>query len=305
MQLFARWEDWTHLIFSGVLVTYSIVAKCKDTGQFGVGIQSHFFASGDACWAKAGIGVVVTQAMALMDHGPLGLELLELGFSASEALEIRLEADPESEIRQVAIIDSDGLVAAHTGTSTIPSAGHVLGDGFSCQANLMWNDMIPSKMAKEFSNKDGKLSERILAALQAGQEAGGDLRGMQSARILVVKANISEKSWEEKIVDIRIDDHPAPLDELGRLLKVHSTYTEFQEGGYELDLEESEMEIYPEIAFWTGVNLAVNGDIENGKKLINIALQDHDGWIELLHRCSEINFFGRDEALVKNLLTDE
>ncbi len=296
--------DWTHLIYSGVFVTYSIVAKCKQTGQFGVGIQSHFFASGDACWAKAGIGVVVTQAMALMDHGPLGLELLEQGLSASAALEKRLEADPESEIRQVAIVDKDGLVAVHTGTSTIPSAGHVLGDGFSCQANLMWNDMIPTKMAEVFSKKDGGLSERILAALHAGQEEGGDLRGMQSARILVVKPEITEKSWEEKLVDIRIDDHPEPLDELGRLLKVHSMYTEFQEGGYELDLEESEMETYPEIAFWTGVNLAVNGDLESGKKLINIALNNHDGWIELLHRCSDINFFGIDEVLVQNLLSD-
>ena len=283
-------------------MTYSIIAKCPETGHYGVGIQSHFYGAGNACWAKAGVGVVVTQAMALIDHGPLGLKLMEGGVSATNALVERLGEDPEPEIRQVAMLDSNGEVAAHTGSMTIPAAGHVTGQGFSCQANLMWNESVPQAMYDAFENSDGLLSERLLSSMIAGQNAGGDIRGMQSGRILVVDSHPKEKEWEEVIVDVNVDDHPNPLEELGRLLKVNSIYSEFTNNGYEFELEQSEAEEYPEIAFWTAINLANKGDLERGRELLDIALNDHDGWKELLIRCSENNFFGITEELVDKLL---
>lgn len=283
-------------------MTYSIIAKCPETGQFGVGIQSHFYGAGNACWAMAGVGVVVTQAMALIDHGPLGLKLMEGGVSASDALVERLGEDPEPEIRQVAMLDSNGEVAAHTGSLTIPAAGHVIGEGFSCQANLMWNESVPQAMSDAFENSDGLLSERLLSAMFAGQNAGGDIRGMQSGRILVVDSHTNEKEWEGVIVDVNVDDHPNPLEELGRLLKVSSIYSEFTNNGYEFELERSEAEEFPEIAFWTAINLANKGDLERGRELLGIALNDHDGWKELLIRCSQNNFFGITEELVDKLL---
>ncbi|MEK9909552.1 MAG: DUF1028 domain-containing protein [Candidatus Thalassarchaeaceae archaeon] len=283
-------------------MTYSIIAKCPETGQYGVGIQSHFYGAGSACWARPGVGVVVTQAMALIDHGPLGLKLMEGGVSASNALVERLGEDPEPEIRQVAMLDSNGEVAAHTGSMTIPAAGHVIGQGFSCQANLMWNESVPQAMYDAFENSDGLLSERLLSAMIAGQNAGGDIRGMQSGRILVVDSHTKEKEWEGVIVDVNVDDHPNPLEELGRLLKVNSIYTDFTVNGYEFELEHSEAEKFPEIAFWTAINLANKGDLDRGKELLDIALKDHDGWKELLIRCSENNFFGLTEELANKLL---
>ena len=283
-------------------MTYSIIAKCPETGHYGVGIQSHFYGAGNACWARAGVGVVVTQAMALIDHGPLGLKLMEEGVSASNALVERLGEDPEPEIRQVAMLDSNGEVAAHTGSMTIPAAGHVTGQGFSCQANLMWNESVPQAMYDAFENSDGLLSERLLSSMIAGQNAGGDLRGMQSGRILVVDSHPKEKEWEEVIVDVIVDDHPKPLEELGRLLKVNSIYSEFTNNGYEFELEQSEAEEFPEIAFWTAINLANKGNLERGKEFLGIALNDHDGWKELLIRCSRKNFFGITEELLNKLL---
>ena len=283
-------------------MTYSIIAKCPETGQFGVGIQSHFYGAGNACWAMAGVGVVVTQAMALIDHGPLGLKLMEGGVSASDALVERLGEDPEPEIRQVAMLDSNGEVAAHTVSLTIPAAGHVIGEGFSCQANLMWNESVPQAMSDAFQNSDGLLSERLLSAMFAGQNEGGDIRGMQSGRILVVDSHTTEKEWEGVIVDVNVDDHPNPLEELGRLLKVSSIYSEFTNNGYEFELGQSEAEEFPEIAFWTAINLANKGDLERGRELLDIALNDHDGWKELLIRCCENNFFGITEELVDKLL---
>ena len=283
-------------------MTYSIIAKCPETGHYGVGIQSHFYGAGNACWARAGVGVVVTQAMALIDHGPLGLKLMEEGVSASNALVERLGEDPEPEIRQVAMLDSNGEVAAHTGSMTIPAAGHVTGQGFSCQANLMWNESVPQAMYDAFENSDGLLSERLLSSMIAGQNAGGDIRGMQSGRILVVDSHPKEKEWEEVIVDVNVDDHPNPLEELGRLLKVNSIYSEFTNNGYEFELEQSEAEEFPEIAFWTAINLANKGNLERGKEFLGIALNDHDGWKELLIRCSRKNFFGITEELLNKLL---
>ncbi len=286
-------------------MTYSIVAKCSATGQYGVAIQSHFFATGNACWAKAGVGAVVTQAMALIDHGPLGLELMEHGLSAKEALQQRLNDDDSPEIRQVAIVDSSGIAAAHTGSQTVPEAGHVIGDGFSCQANLMWSETVPRAMADAFVNTEDDLAHRMLSALVAGQEAGGDLRGMQSGRILVVSPNKMEKTWEEIVVDVSVDDHPEPLAELTRLLDVHSVYSKLLYDDSEFHFDISDARKYPEIAFWMGVDLANSGKEVEAREFANIALQQHSGWEELLIRCSKNSLIGITEETVRILLDGE
>ena len=283
-------------------MTYSIVAKCSATGQYGVAIQSHFFASGNACWAKAGVGAVVSQALALIDHGPLGLELMEDGFSAIEALQQRLNEDENPEIRQIAMVDSSGSAAAHTGSQTVPAAGHVIGDGFSCQANLMWSDDVPQEMANAFVKTKGNLARRMLSAMVAGQEAGGDLRGKQSGRILVVCPEKMEKPWEETVVDVSIDDHPEPLMELSRLLDIHSIYSKLLNDELELDMHFSEVSRFPEIAFWMGLELANSGNEEEARKFANVALQQHSGWEELLMRCSRNNLFGITQETVRILL---
>ena len=283
-------------------MTYSIVAKCSATGQYGVAIQSHFFAVGNACWAKSGVGAVATQAMALIDYGPLGLELMEQGLSATEALQQRLNEDEAPEIRQVAMVDSTGIVATHTGSQTVPAAGLVIGERFSWLANVMWSETVTQAIAESFVNEDGDLARRMLSAMVAGEEAGGDLRGMQSGRILVVSPNKMEKSWEEIVVDVSVDDHPEPLSELSRLLDIHSIYSKLLNDDLDLDLHISDASKFPEIAFWMGVDLANSGKYEEARKFANIALQQHSGWRELLIRCSKNGLIGITEETVSILL---
>lgn len=285
-------------------MTYSIVARCPETGQFGVAVQSHWFASGVVCWAKAGVGAVATQAMALIDHGPLGLELMAAGYSAKEALEKRLKEDDLPEIRQVAMVDSKGNAAAHTGTSTIPEASHIVEDGFSCQANMMWNATVCQAMAESYKSFEGPFAERLLASLYAAQAEGGDIRGMQSGRILVVDSEPHEKQWEETIIDVRIDDHAEPLDELSRLLAIHNAYSNLKENDSGVYFESNVAEEYPEIAFWMAVELANQGQVAESRELANIALEQYEGWRELLLRCSKNGLAGITEETVRILLDE-
>lgn len=300
-----QWAESTLPISRGLILTYSIVARCQETGQLGVAVQSHWFASGIVCWARAGVGAVATQAMALIDHGPLGLELMASGYSASEALEIRINKDESPEIRQVAMVDSKGTVAAHTGSSTIPEANHIVEDGFSCQANMMWNPTVCQAMAEAFNSTEGQLAERLLASLHAGQAEGGDIRGMQSGRILVVHSEPLDKAWEEIIVDLRVDDHPEPLVELSRLLAIHKAYSNLNEDESGVNFDSDLGDDYPEIAFWKGVALANQGKVRESRELIKIALNQYEGWRELLLRCSKRGLAGITEETVRILLNDE
>lgn len=285
-------------------MTYSIVARCQNTGQLGVAVQSHWFAAGTVCWAKSGVGAVATQAMALMDHGPLGLQLMQQGMSAIQALEQRLQEDESADIRQVAMIDSSGNVAAYTGAKTIPMACHVLGDGYSCQANLMWSPNVCKVMAQTFEASEGDLANCMLAALIAAEAEGGDLRGMQSGRILVVAAEPMEKSWEEVVVDIRVDDHKDPLGELRRLLDVHTAYSSLQEDAEGIQFDLSKAKQYTEIAFWMSIELANQGLEKEAKELANIALKEHAGWRELLFRCEQVGLVGVTKETLRILLDE-
>lgn len=295
-------------------MTYSIVARDPRTGELGVAVQSHWFAAGIVCWARAGVGAVATQAMALVEHGPLGLELMADGASAAEALAARLRADADREHRQVAMVDRHGRVAAHTGSSCIREAGHRTGDGFSCQANMMRRPTVWDAMAEAFAGSSGPLADRLLIALEAAEAEGGDIRGRQAARLLVVRAEATERPWEDVLVDLRVDDHPDPLAELRRLLTLHRAY-ERLERAEELELagdlegafaeRRSAMALVPdnpEIAFWTAVSLAVVGRAGEARAALAIALPADPGWAELLRRLGDQRLMGLSPDLVASLV---
>jgi uncharacterized Ntn-hydrolase superfamily protein len=211
-----------------VALTYSIVARDAESGELGVAVQSRAFACGaPVMWARPGVGAVATQSYAERSYGPLGLDLLAAGKTPVQALAALVTADDQAEVRQVAMLGVDGAVAAHTGELCIPDAGHRTGEGYSVQANIMRNPDVWPAMAETFESARGSLSRRMLAALEAAQEAGGDWRGMQAAGMLVVAAE--GKPWEV-VTDLRVDDHPEPLQELRRLLDLQDGYAAVFEG---------------------------------------------------------------------------
>jgi len=298
-------------------VTYSIVARDPATGRFGAAVQSHWFAAGVVCWARAGVGAVATQASVLIEHGPLGLEAMLAGASASEALAARLATDADREHRQVAMVDREGRVAAHTGDSCIREAGHRTGEGFSCQANMMRRSTVWDAMHDAFAGSSGDLAERLLLTLEAAEAEGGDIRGRQAARILVVRAEPTERPWEDVLVDLRVDDHPAPLPELRRLLQLQRAYDRLETAEQmELagDLEGSFVERQaamgavpgnPEIAFWTAISLALRGRLEEARNALVVALPADPGWAELLRRLGDQGLMELTPELVADLLSTD
>jgi len=206
-------------------VTYSIVARDKKSGELGVAVQSHYFSVGSVVtWARAGVGAVATQSFVEPSYGPLGLELMSAGKSAPEALEALVRVDEKASRRQVGMVDSKGRVAAHTGEKCIPFAGQALGDQFSCQANLMRNEKVWGAMHGSFLTSDLPFAERLVAALQAGEDAGGDARGKQSSALLVVGPEVGPTPWSGRLIELRVEDHPDPVKEIGRLLRFRRGY---------------------------------------------------------------------------------
>jgi uncharacterized Ntn-hydrolase superfamily protein len=278
-------------------VTYSIVARDKKTGEFGVAVQSHYFQVGPAVpWGLAGVGAVATQSMVNISYGPLGLELMQAGYTAEQALKALTSGDPQAEVRQCAIVDAAGNVAAHTGTKCIPAAGHKIGDGFSCQANLMENDTVWDAMAAAYTSTDAPLAERMMAALDAAEAEGGDIRGKQSAAMLVVAEKGTGRPWVDRIIDLRVEDAAEPLVELRRLLRIKRAYMTANDAD---QLEESgdmpaavnklreAIEIAPELIelrFWAGITVAQSGDLDGGCKLIAEAVRKDGRWLETIHR---------------------
>ncbi|MDQ6816483.1 MAG: DUF1028 domain-containing protein [Actinomycetota bacterium] len=274
--------------------TYSIVARDSDTGEVGVAVQSHWFSVGPIVpWAAAGIGAIATQANAEVSYGPRGLEHLREGLGAEEALARLVGGDPRAAGRQVAIVDARGRVAAHTGRSCIAYAGHVTGEGVSCQANIMASERVWPAMLEAFTRTDGRLSERLLAALDAAELAGGDQRGRQSAAILVVPAQ--GETWQA-LVSLRVEDHPDPLGELRRLMQLHDAYElagradELVNAGRHDEaacLYQRAGELAPdnhELRFWAGLGAAQAGDLDAGVAHVLAAIEQHPGWRELLER---------------------
>ncbi|MBE0698368.1 MAG: DUF1028 domain-containing protein, partial [Anaerolineaceae bacterium] len=255
--------------------TFSIVARDPETSQMGVAVQSHWFSVGSLVpWAEAGVGVVATQSIVEPSYGPLGLELMYANKSASSVLNALLEPDEGRELRQVAMVDFHGRVAAHTGSRCIAEAGHEIGDQFSVQANMMSNREVWPAMAAAYRAANGDLADRMLAALVAGQEAGGDIRGRQSACILIVKARASKRPWDDTLIDLRVEDHPNPIEELQRLVRLYRAYDKMNAGDYYLEKNDTAraLEAYSaaagiapeidELPFWQAVTLADLGQTE-------------------------------------------
>ncbi|HSS61581.1 MAG TPA: DUF1028 domain-containing protein [Candidatus Limnocylindrales bacterium] len=278
-------------------MTYSIVARDKQTGELGVAVQSHYFQVGPVVpWAIAGIGAVATQSMVNISFGPLGLEYMRAGYSAEQALKALLAADSQPDSRQVALVDAAGNVAVHTGAKCIPAAGHRAGDGFSCQANLMEKDTVWDAMHEAFTTTDAPLAERMMAALDAAEAEGGDIRGKQSAAMLVATGTPTGHSWEDRIIDLRVDDAPDPLAELDRLLRIKRAYMAMNDSEQSAEqkdyataatkLQEA-ITLAPdmvEIHFWGGLGMAQAGMVDAGCELMMRAVQKDRRWIETLHR---------------------
>jgi len=274
--------------------TYSIVARDPHTGELGVAVQSHWFSVGSiVSWAMPGIGAVATQSIAEPAYGPRLLDRLREGESPSNALQALLAADEQARFRQVAAVDAGGAVAVHTGDGCIPEAGHVECDGFSVQANMMASPEVWPAMAEAFGAADGPLARRLLATLEAAEAAGGDVRGRQSAALLVVPA--TGEVWQ-KVADLRVEDDPEPLAELRRLLDLCDAYAVATEGddlvGEGLHAEAAERyrrasELVPnsdELLFWAGLGVAQGGDVDEGAGYVRRAIELHPGWRELLAR---------------------
>ena len=280
-------------------MTYSIVARCPDTGQLGVAVQSHFFSTGAVVpWLEAGVGAVATQATAEVAHGPDGLARLRAGRSPGEALDDVLGTDDHPEIRQVAIVDASGRAAVHTGRICIEHAGHVVGDGFTVQANMMDRAGVPEAMAAAFTASDGQLAMRMLDALDAAQAAGGDIRGQQSGAVVVVDGTRSERSGHDRAIDIRVEDDPEPLGELRRLVEMGLAYRRMEDAEEAMakgDLDTA-LAIYvdsiarqpdqPEFPFWHAVLLAGLGRFDEARAVAApvFALANGDRWQELARR---------------------
>lgn len=301
-------------------MTYSIVARDDETGELGVAVQSHWFSVGSiVSWARAGVGAVATQAMAEVSYGPLGLELMSAGKSADEALRSLLESDRKRETRQVAMVDSKGNVAVHTGEKCFPHAGHSKGAGFSCEANLMRNDTIWGAMAGNFKktsrgSRKEPLAERLVSALVAGEDAGGDVRGRQSAAIVVVAPDVAPNSWSGRLIDLRVDDHPAPLVELKRLLRLQRGY-EWANRGDELlgDGKYAEsLRAYrragefagevEELEFWQGVSLVQAKKVGEAKVVFRRVFEKNRDWIQVLKGLPKVGMLPRDPKVLKELL---
>lgn len=296
--------------------TFSIVARDSITGEMGVAVQSHWFSVGTVVsWAEAGVGVVATQSFAEISYGYLGLQLMKAGKSANEALDALLSIDPTPEVRQVAMIDKFGNVAVHTGNKCIYAAGHKTGKQYSVQANMMENETVWEEMSNAYENTKGDLLDKLMAALESAQNAGGDIRGMQSAAILIVPGETQGAPWKEKIVDLRIDDHPNPIEEMKRLIQVHRAYQHMNKGdeylaSNEIDKAlieyEKASQYYPEnveIFYWVGVTLASTGKVDESLKYFKKAFDKDKKWIELTKRLPEVGLLPIDEEMMKKIIS--
>lgn len=295
--------------------TYSIVAIDRETGELGAAVQSHWFSVGSiVIWAESGVGAICTQSFVEASYGPLGLELMRAGKTAEEALAGLLKADQFEAVRQVAMIDAKGRVAAHTGKSCIPEAGHIVGEGFSCQANLMLKNTVWNAMSKAFQVTKGELVDRLMAALEAAESEGGDIRGKQSAAVIVVKGEASGAWWKDRIYDLRVEDHQNPLGELKRLIRLNKAYNFMNKGDEFLTENKVEeamraysraMEMYPdnaEMVFWPAVTLASTGKVEESLPLFKKVFAMDRNWAVLVPRLPQVGQLPKDKGLLKKIL---
>ena len=277
--------------------TFSIVAFDPETGDMGVAVQSHWFSVGTiVTWGEAGVGVIATQSFVNPAFGPNGLALLKQGKSAQEVVDELIKGDEGREFRQLAIVDAKGNAATWTGKKCVKYAGHFTGANYSVQANLMLNYKVWPAMSIAFDRAKGSLAERMMDALDAAQRVGGDIRGKQSAAMLIVKAKSTGKVWEDRLVDLRVDDSTEPLKELRRLIKVNSAYQHMNKGDLAVEkndmtkaMEEysSAMKMFPdnlEMKYWTAVALANKGQMKEAVPMFKQVFKKDSNWKTLTPR---------------------
>ncbi len=294
--------------------TFSIVARDPASGEMGVAVQSHWFSVGAlVTWAQAGVGAVATQALVEVSYGPLGLALMQAGKPAAEALAALLAADEGRDIRQVAMVDARGQAAAHTGARCIADAGHETDAGFSVQANMMLCPDVWPAMARAYREAEGDLAARMLAALKAGQAAGGDVRGKQSAAILIVKPVSTGRPWEDTAMELRVEDHPEPIHELERLVHLHRTYRRMNRGDELLGAGQTEKALreyraaaqmapqIEELPFWHAVTLADLGRVDEALPILRDVFARNPDWATLLTRLPPAGLL-RDDAEMMDLI---
>lgn len=297
------------------VATYSIVARDPATGELGVAVQSHWFSVGSLVpWAEAGVGAVATQSFVDPSYGPLGLALMRAGRTAPEALAALLAGDSGRDVRQVGMVDAAGRVATHTGRLDIPEAGGQAGDGYVVQANLMERKTVWPAMARAFEAARGDLAERLLAALDAAEAEGGDIRGRQSAALLVVKGRSSGRPWADRVFELRVEDHEEPLSELRRLVGVQRAYNHMGAGDDCVAVKDwacAEREyaaaraLQPgnaEMAFWNAVALATNGRLAAARPLFQKAFAADPRWRELVRRLPAVEQLPKDPKLLEEIL---
>jgi uncharacterized Ntn-hydrolase superfamily protein len=297
--------------------TFSIVARDPETGEIGVAVQSHWFSVGSVVpWAEAGVGAVATQSFVDASYGKLGLDLMRIGKSAPDALKALLAGDEARDVRQVAMIDAQGRVDAWTGSKDIPSAGHIVGKNYSVQANLMSNDKIWPAMSRAFETTKGDLAERMLAALDAAQSVGGDIRGRQSAALIVVSGKPTGKPWADRVFDLRVDDSPEPLKELRRLVTLQRAYNHMNAGDLAVEKKDNEgalreygaaEKLVPESAemiYWHAVALVNMGRVDESLPLFRKVFAMDKNWATLTPRISKVGLLPDDAKLIERILKE-
>ncbi len=297
--------------------TFSIVARDPSTGDMGVAVQSHWFSVGSiVTWGEAGVGVVATQSFVEPAYGPRGLDLMKKGVSAPDALKRLIGEDGQREGRQVAMLDAQGRVAAYTGKQCVAAAGDHVGSQYSTQANMMTNDKVWPAMAAAFEKTAGDLADRLLAALEAAQAVGGDLRGKQSAAILIVKAKGTGRPWEgaDRLFDLRVEDSPDPIAELRRLVRLQRAYAHANHGDElvtEKKIDEALKEyaaaekLAPEIQelpFWVAVTLASVGREKDAEPIFRSVFAKEPQWVEMVRRLPAAGLLPNDPALVQRIV---
>jgi uncharacterized Ntn-hydrolase superfamily protein len=295
--------------------TYSIVARDAKTGELGVAVQSHWFSVGSMVpWAEAGVGAIATQSFVDASYGKLGLDLLRAGRTAPLALQGLLAADQNRDVRQVAMIDSTGKVAAHTGAKCIPATGHHVGKDYSVQANLMLSEAVWPAMAKAFESTEGDLAARMLAALEAAQGAGGDIRGKQSAALIVVSGKPSGRAWQDRVFDLRVDDHADPVTELRRLVNLQRAYNLMNEGDLAVEKKDHEgaLKAYAgaealvsdnaEMIFWHAVALVNMKRVDESLPLFARAFALDPNWKTLTPRLVRVGLLPDDKEALEKIL---
>ncbi len=277
--------------------TYSIIAVDSTTGDIGAAVQSHWFSVGsNVIWAEAGIGAVATQSLINPEFGPKGLQLMKSGKSVSEAIDILIKGDEGRDYRQVALIDAQGNSSVFTGSKCIPEAGHIHGKYFSVQANLMLRNTVWQAMENAFKKTEAPLAERLVVALEAAEAEGGDLRGKQSAALLVVRGKSTGQVWKDRSIDLRVEDHPNPLKELKRLLKIHRAYQHMNAGDLAIEKgdEQTALREYRmaenmlperlEVKYWHAVSLVNIGQIEQALPMFQEIFRKDENWKVLTPR---------------------